>query len=28
VIVSDGAGVSNAATQKIVDSLFKTLGRL
>lgn len=28
VLVNTGAGVSNADTQKIVDSLFKTLGRL
>lgn len=28
VIVNNGAGVSNADTQKIVDSLYKALGRL
>jgi outer membrane protein assembly factor BamC len=28
VVVNNGAGISNADTQKIVDSLFKALGRL
>jgi len=28
VVVNNGAGISNADTKKIVDSLFKALGRL